>query len=302
MAMEREAMILYLQNVRDLEVAKERTKRLWSAAQYKRDKLLSNLPLKIEKMKMPVREDYVKMERSSAIIAALIGGILFGGPFFLLGRSLDRFGFGSFFYLTGIIVIIYSGYWAFARIEEIEKSEREFYSAISEYERYNKTAETQEEINKSKRDEVRKEFDSQIAFYKKEYRKVDKILNDFYSMNIIPSQFRDLSSIIYIYDYMSTSQATLEATLFQTKMEEGIQRIERKLDLLIDRLNELIRETRCLRRENRKAVQRQIDANNSMLNNLKRIASNTADAAAYGELAANYAAANAYFSMVEYFK
>ena len=299
MALERKALILYLQNVRDLEVAKEQTRRLWFAAKSEKNKLLSNFPLRIERMKKPVKEDYVKSDTGNVIIAALIGGVLMGGPFFWLGSKLGSF--GGFFNIVGIITVVVMIFSAFASIQAIDESKREFYSAYSEYERYNKTAETQESINKSKYNKVCKKYDPQIAFYKEEYRKVDKILNDFYSMNIIPLQFRDLSHIVYIYDFMSTSEATLEATLFQTKMEEGIQRIEAKLDKIIDRLDRLIYETRCLRMENREAVQKQIDANNSMLNNLKRIESNTADAAAYGELAAHYAAANAYFSMADYF-
>ena len=127
-------------------------------------------------------------------------------------------------------------------------------------------------------------------------------MDDFYSMNIVPLQYRNLKAICYIYDYMSTSQATLEETLYHEHMESGIQRLEDKLDIIAEQVEMVLYETRCMRQENKASVERIINQNSGMLNHLKNIERNSADAALYAELSANYSKANAYFSVANYLK
>jgi uncharacterized protein (UPF0305 family) len=121
-------------------------------------------------------------------------------------------------------------------------------------------------------------------------------------MNILPNPYRNLASVLYIYDYMSSSSATLEDTLIHEHMENGIQRLEAKLDIVIDRMGDMLYETRCMRAENRRNIQTTIDQNNRMLESLQESNQNTADAAQYARLAANYSKANAYFSLANYLK
>lgn len=80
----------------------------------------------------------------------------------------------------------------------------------------------------------------QIAFYNSEEEKVDKLLEEAYNANLIAAPYRNLAAIYYIYDYMSTSQASLEETLLHEHIENGIQRIANRLDEIIAQNQELI--------------------------------------------------------------
>lgn len=65
---------------------------------------------------------------------------------------------------------------------------------------------------------------------KEELEKVKTLLQEAYALNILASAYRNVVSVYYIYEYMSTSQASLEETLIHEHMENGIKRIESKLD------------------------------------------------------------------------
>ena len=101
---------------------------------------------------------------------------------------------------------------------------------------------------------------------------------------------------------MSSSQATLEETLLHEHMEDGIQRLERKLNTIMDQLDNIIYETRCLRSEFKSSIQKTIEQNNEMLASLKQTESNTRHAAEYAELAANYGRVNTFFAVADYFR
>jgi len=65
-------------------------------------------------------------------------------------------------------------------------------------------------------------------FWREELEKVENLLDELYSVNLVPEIYRhNLAAIQYIYEYMSTSQASLEHTLLSTQIEDGIRRIEK---------------------------------------------------------------------------
>lgn len=70
---------------------------------------------------------------------------------------------------------------------------------------------------------------------------IDKLLAEAYSFNLIPSQFRTLPYIIYIYDYVSTSQQTLENAFLHSHIEQAVKQITAKLDIIISQNIQIIR-------------------------------------------------------------
>ena len=101
---------------------------------------------------------------------------------------------------------------------------------------------------------------------------------------------------------MSTSQASYTDMLLNVKLEEGIQRLEQRLDVIISEVSDLIYETRCMRKDNEYMINQVIKQNKEMLQSLQRSESNSVEAAQYAQLAVNYSAANAYFSLATYLK
>ena len=125
---------------------------------------------------------------------------------------------------------------------------------------------------------------------------MNQLLRSYYSMNILPNTYRNLASVYYIYDYMSSSQENLQDTLLHEHMENGIQRILAKLDTIISQNQELIFRTHILEANSKEMI----NHNKEMLRSLNQTQLNTADAAKYAELGANYSAATAYFSLANY--
>lgn len=165
----------------------------------------------------------------------------------------------------------------------------------------------------------RERWNQEKNYLLSERRKVENLLSDGYNMNIIPSPYRNLTSIYYIYDYMSTSQQTLEQTLLHERMENGIQRLESKINTIIVQNEKLIFNTRKIlesteevARNSRLMVQSMdqladyaetlVDSNVRILESCQRNERNTQQAAQYAAMASQYAEANAYFSLATYLK
>lgn len=114
---------------------------------------------------------------------------------------------------------------------------------------------------------------------------MNDLLNKFYHMNIIPKPYRDnsidryrsLATACYLYDYMSSGQESYEMALISNQIEDGIRRIEAKLDTIIKQLNNVIYQQRVMNDQNREFIKSQIDQNNRMIDSIKRIESSQED-------------------------
>ncbi len=186
---------------------------------------------------------------------------------------------------------------------------REYKSLYSEWEKRENSINIMvlEERARADRDWKKKQaldsrWNQQSQFYLQQYNSAESLLNSFYSMNILPVQYRNLPAICYIYDYLSTSRETLTAALFSRQIDDGISRIEAKLGEIVDKLEEQIYETRCLRDEAHRSNQQMIERNTQMLDSLRQTERNTERAAQYAELGAHYSEANAFFSLATYLK
>ena len=138
--------------------------------------------------------------------------------------------------------------------------------------------------------------DDYEKYMKGQYVTVSNLLNDYYNMNLLPNPYRNLASVYYIYDYMSSSQESLQDTFVHEHMENGIQRIISKLDYIIEQNEQIIFSNRILESQNESIKQQ----NCNMLSSLENIENNSVLCAQYAELAANYTKANAYFSLASY--
>ncbi len=105
-----------------------------------------------------------------------------------------------------------------------------------------------------------------------------ELLKKAYSANIIPLQFRTIEGVYYLYDYLSTSNQSLAEALMQANLEA----IKQKLEQMIDTQAEMLIEQQ---QTNAKLANIQ-QTNQKILENAKRTAINTAQAAKYAQIAA----------------
>ncbi len=129
-------------------------------------------------------------------------------------------------------------------------------------------------------------------------KKVDSLLEETYKANLIPAPFlHRLAAVQYIYEYMSSAPVTLEHTLMSAQLEEGIKRIEAKLDIMISQQQEIAFQLRRQEANNRQmAIQ-----NCEMLESLQNMERNTLAAAQYAQISASYNKTTAFFSTANYF-
>lgn len=296
--MDRNALLLYLQNVRDLEVA-----RYVVGTSYQKTRSYYEREINSIQTIPNIKEHPPFIEESGCgfYFWAVFSAICFLLTLVLLSGTVT-YGVPPWIWIY-IIGGVFSGCVA---IKAKPHSRKELWKEYNEeIQKIDNSNREQQEIARrgiEKRDQLSKEWQEKSDWYNKEYAKTTNLLNQFYNMNILASQYRNLASTVYIYDYMSTSQASLNDTLIHEHMENGIQRLEAKIDQVINRLDDLIYETRCANSENKLMVENQISQNEKMLCQLQSIASNSQDAAFYSQLASNYSEANAYFSLANYLK
>lgn len=295
--MDREALVLYLQNVRDLEVAKRIIVEKYNAKKsyyvYRKQRVHITPQFQKHRNRPEKQDKNIRLGAGIALMAFIMGII--------------------FIFITTFIgvVFIIAAIGLFIKIfVEQRTAISDYRHAVAAWEAYEKTVDPTNEKERRRVEEAQKQLQKIEAdwqqtnrYYTQEYQKVCKLLEDFYGMNLISSEYRNhLAAIQYIYEVASTTQLSYEQILFQTKIEDGIRRIESKLDQMIRQLEDVVYETRCMREENRQSLQAVIRQNEGMLAHLQSVETNSRLTAQYAQLSANYSKANAYFSLASYLK
>lgn len=273
--MERNELITYLENIRNLETLshyfttqyQEASSNIFGQELLLRQKEYVQIP--VGKL---IRTSIISAVLLIAAVAVWIWGDVYksgyynGFIFWMAGRTLPVFlgvcGFAVFFG-SGIL------------------------GEISNAKRANREAAKHNETVCKRTPDVNREIDrlnQLMQFCAQEYKKVRQLLDEAYAFNIIPAPYRNLTSAIYIYDYMSTSGATLEETLMHSHMEDGIQKITSRLDTIIRQNMQMLQLQRI-----------QIQQNAAIHRKLESIGTDT-------KMAAHFARVNSYILAADYLK
>lgn len=319
--MDRNALLLYLRDLRDLEIAKRKIEFIISSENKGYSKKLSSIN-KPNLVTIPEKESGWTIGKVLGTIFCLGFGI-FGTLLYVYmmlfgtttkatqktatinGITTNNFiefkevpiGINPFMVIMtiGTILITLNGLFiAFHAIYETHKNKKR----IIEAQRYNDKEFLRIKGLESTATQVQQQWQQRASYLNSELNKVSSLLKAYYNLNILANQYRNLASIYYIYDYMSSSQESLKDTLIHEHMENGIQRILQKLDYIIEQNQEVIFQTRILEAENKKIIEQ----NEGMLRSLRQIEINTAEAAQYAEISANYSKTNAFFNYANYLR
>ena len=358
--MNRDALLLYLRDLRDLEVAKYQITKTINQNTAKTNTMTQNLQREINQAQQPnywerpkLPEKFLNLTVVGASIALFVFlmysemwtlyvllflvslgtvavsffGMCFTKIYFLMDLffySLRAFlaWLGSFALLfftqlsfvrdfkplylfvtligVGIVVLAYLKYMP-AYTKECKAVENH---NQQEQERLNHAPAVVQDKS-TRKQEIVNSWKKKDAILKNDLQKANALLQKAYGHNLLASTYRNLASVYYIYDYMSTSTATLEETLIHEHMENGIQRILSKLDVIIGKQEEQILSARRIEC-NTKTI---IDQNTHMLDTLQqtlasqlRTEQNTLETAQYARIATTYAQTTAFFSSATYFQ
>ena len=308
--MDRNALVLYLETVRDLEVIQHRLKQIRNDEYNAHSRFINNHPTEAEAPKKFNNESEVSSATGSGIAAI---ALIMLTIFLLRVTYLDWFtdnttALGN---VLGILVLmepfipLATGYIAFlmcgltfTSISTIKNNTRKEKAEEERYRRDLVTASNNRQAVAQRTQEYNKKYN----YYSSELNKTNAILSKFYAMNLIPVQYRKLSAVCFLYDYMSTSQESYQMALLSNHIEDGIRRIEAKLDEIIYRLDDIIWQQKVIRDENRNSINRQIDQNNQMIARLKKMENSQRNIEEYSRLSANYNEAQTLISMADYLK
>lgn len=295
--MKREALIFYLKELRDLEIAKYKLNDRINIEKYNYDKYnINNGTISLQDV--PQFKPIIELVKLIFVIAMFIIATI---SFVMLAKTmvysngwgiLDNFEklikyafILSFSAILGGIAFTYGwcGYF---------KNKKHYYSIILK----NKKEVERIKENQNTLEKYKQQYEKNMSIYKNDFRNVEQLLTNYYSLNIIPNQYRNIESIMYIYDYMQSSQENLKDALISNQINIGINKILEKLDTIIANQGDMI----LANRRFESLQQNIIDQNNQMLNSFYNIETDTKESAYYSKLSTYYTAANAYYSYAKY--
>ena len=330
--------MIYLKDLRDLEVANWKIDRLLEDKErlYKQnDKYYStvtyyDLP---DKSKYSISDSKKQYLRNNLMFYISLIIILMSLIWIFLGfRNViinQDEGFMFLYIFTvpiAIVSLILSGGWFLSKISDKSYYKNQWNQAIAQYEsdlkKYKQMNEQERVRTKDFPNKIAMNYNNWIKekeFFEGEKKKVQKLLHNLYNINIIPTPYRNLESIYYIYDYMASSQQSLEQTLLHERMENGIKRLSCKIDTVIKQNERIIFNTRRIAEgvENigRKAsliledmdhISNEVDSisanSTQILESCRNTERNSEIAAQYSQIAAKDAEAIAYFSLANYLR
>lgn len=214
----------------------------------------------------------------------LVHSLLAGLGFLIMGlfSSFAYLPVGAFFMILGIIFLTVR---CVVKMQLDRKYEQVYHAEYalqhSKYEGKLEKYNAEEMKRRNLYNNYKKNSDNHISKINNDIRKMQNILNEAYSANIIPNQFRNIQGVYYLYDYLSTSNQTLSEALLQCNLEA----IKQKLDKMISLQSAMVVEIAQQNAKTDKIIQQ----NRELLSSVKEVGVHTANAAESAREAAQYA-------------
>lgn len=310
--MNRNVLLAYLKNLRDLEVAK------WQIEQLYDDKK-ENYSKETERLQELIHDNEYEIDTYGEakpfyrnipykrVELLVIGGscviidiiffflIVYGGKLFHLALGPSKL-FAVKICFLPICILAYVCYQIYTKTED-ERFEK-LICNIKEYERVKecldraKQAEEERSAYQITLKEIAQKWEEEHTFLKNQQHQIETLLMKAYRLAILPGLYRNLSAVYYLYSAMSDSPDTLEEIIMQEQTKSEIQRIRFRLDTIISMNQKWILQNRCKEADEDETIQ--------ILESCQQTEASEANAALYAQIASNYAEANAYFSLANY--
>lgn len=281
--MNRDVIIQYLYDVRSLEVARKKIHDNMESV-----KAYSNSLGISQSFQKPILDTESQIgDIAMCVILSLIAGSVVIGIGWFLSWLFDSDALLILGILVGIIAII-GGICYFAYSQHQENTNHDY--QIIEYN--NRIASDKKRVEQELLEKA--QLEDALIDMKKEFQTAENLLEQAYSVNILPMQFRNIYAVYYLYDYLSTSFETLRDALLQCNLDE----IKQKLNTVIEQQQEIIL-NQAIMISQMAELQAQ---NQEMLYHAAATEQNTALAAQYAQIAANNAEACAWIGVAQYIK
>ena len=290
--MDRKVLLLYLKDIRDLEFAKYKIDMIYADEQRKYYETMNELQ---DYKTVEIPDEKKDNWSSDSYIGFLIGFIgLFMELIAFMQEGVKFFDFGDapvglmvFALIFWNVICVGLIMFSIASVQNSAKANKE---DIENRKRYNQEVKLANERNREMKPKVNYQWRKRSAYLKSEKSKVEALLQNYYGLNILANPYRNLASVYYIFDYMSSCQDSLKETLIHEHMENGIQRILEKLDDVIRSNEEMILRTRVLESHSKRIIEQ----NEELLKSAERMNESNDLIVENTALIANYSKVNAY--------
>lgn len=274
--MDRNAIVLYLREVRDLEFAQRKIIQTHN---------LEKKSFEKEEQRLIVPHfsdpgDYHEYSVNIPWAGFIGGGIL---VLFIAFPLLEILG----------IYLLYKSIKQYNKEKQLQKDSYESYKESIEM--YKKDME-RIEGNKEEYAIISEQWNKKNEFWHEEYDTVTTLLNNYYALNILPQPYRNIQSVYYLYDYMSTSKESLSDAFLHEHMENGIQKILARLDQIVAQNEEIIFSLRRIEAQNQEVI----DQNYTAISSLEKTKETTQEISKKMDVGNNYLRATTYFSAASY--
>ena len=286
----REFLVPYLQNVCALHLADKKIDNQLFPLMNRESRLISG----VHPIDCPTKpKRYKSIEEDFSRGCALLGIGL--GLFFILISLRDI----SFLTILGWFFVFCGAICAVGTLIMYLKSRKDYLKEMRWYkERLQKNEEAQR-YNARVRERELPQVQSAIKKWSRESGRVTSLLKEAYSVNIIPSRYRNIYAAVYLYDWFSTSQADdLDMALNMFVLEE----IKEKLDRIIENQMDIILNQRLMLANQQRSLEQQQRHSNMMRAKLNQIAASNEERNTYLRMIESNTAATAYFAAADYIR
>jgi len=289
----REALLIYLNDIRMMETLIVENQKKLPKLQTRKNNMkliVYDAPISpIEPDKNPKKPTFFLLNISKTVRWAIIKNLFFGLLFIVLSILLLK----SFLVIVTIIIAYIFLWDAFLKAKPYVKKYKEdlknYENLIETYddrvEQYNKNLQNYnkqlEQYNKNldratkKLENDKNKITTLINTVNDNIVTTQKNLQQAYSLNIIPAPYRNIQSIYYLYEYLSTSNESLTSALTHADLESIKQKLDKMISLQGTMIIQQAQANRAL-----------FEQNQRILEAARNIENNSAVAAQYSQISA----------------
>ncbi|MBQ6896802.1 MAG: hypothetical protein IJN69_06305 [Oscillospiraceae bacterium] len=258
---EREILVPYLHDVSSIELLFSKLLKQYFNLKNKRDNLVAKAN-NIKNQQAPSRPS--TSDTFAACIAFIIFTFIAAVITIVIVRFINIFSTGIAIIagIIGFLITIFMFYGLIDSIKDNNVKKNKYSNSLAIYN--NRFSEANKLLNEANK------IDSTMKKIYAETKRIEKIRNDVYNINIIPSRYRNLNVACYLYDYFSTSRETDLDKILQTML---LDEINQKMDRVINKLESVIINQRCqlaMQYESNTLLKKQHKEHMTALANLER--------------------------------
>lgn len=288
---EREFLVPYLEDICALQLSKQKLMGLISGADKEIARINQNA---LKEVGEPELEEYRQAEQMDGVGTIGIGLILGIGAILTFFGALFSGEMGML--LIAVPMVLGEIYLIFQGSSAKDRKNEEIKKRNDERERDHALAQMASLVAAEPKVKAVAE---RMSVYEQEIEKVEMLLENLYSVNVIPRWYRDLYPAVYLYDWFSNSRADdLDVALNTLVLEQ----IKDRLDTIIRNQGEMIINQRIMMANQQKSMEQMERHHAELVAKLNQIEASNEEQAMYLSMIEGNTAANAYFSAANYLK